>query len=106
MGYTKNDKPNPRGELWIRGNNIAKGYFKDEEKTYNTLFSLINCMLILFIIVNRKESFVEGGWFLTGDIAEIDSNGSMRIIDRKKNMFKLAQGEYVAYVQVLLHFIF
>jgi len=75
MGYTTHDHPNPRGELWIRGNNVTKGYFKDDEKT--------------------KEAF-KGDWFATGDIAEINAQGCLRIVDRKKNMFKLAQGEYIA----------
>jgi long-chain acyl-CoA synthetase len=33
MGYTSKDKPCPRGEIWIRGNNITLGYFKDKKKT-------------------------------------------------------------------------
>ncbi len=75
LNYTSDDKPNPRGELLIRGSNVFKGFYKAPERT--------------------KEVF-EDGWFMTGDVGEIDSLGRLRLIDRVKNFFKLAQGEYIA----------
>jgi long-chain acyl-CoA synthetase len=73
-GYYCTNKP-PQGEIWIRGDSVASGYLDLKEET--------------------KESFREG-WFLTGDIGEFDASGNLRIIDRKKNLVKTLNGEYIA----------
>lgn len=76
MEYFSTDKPQPRGELCIRGGSLFSGYFKNEEET--------------------KKAMLPDGWFCTGDICTVDSRGRFRIIDRRKNVLKLAQGEYIS----------
>ena len=63
------------GEICIKGPQVMLGYYKDEAKT--------------------KEVIVDG-YFLTGDIGELDSDGFLKITDRKKEMFKTSGGKYVA----------
>ncbi|KAJ4129400.1 medium-chain fatty acid-CoA ligase faa2 [Fusarium equiseti] len=74
--YTVDDKPNPRGELLLRGPVVFREYYKNDEETRKTLDA--------------------DGWFHSGDICEIDKMGRFKIIDRKKNVLKLAQGEYIS----------
>lgn len=60
-------KPGVRGELWITGPNVMKGYWHNKQATEQTLTS--------------------DGWLKTGDIAYVDVNGKWYIVDRKKVSF-------------------
>ncbi|EJP64744.1 AMP-binding enzyme [Beauveria bassiana ARSEF 2860] len=76
LDYRVNDQPRPRGEILMRGPSIFGGYYKNEAE--------------------NAKALEPDGWFHTGDIAEIDELGRVKIIDRKKNILKMSQGEYVA----------
>lgn len=76
MNYFVTDKPFPRGEICTRGNSRMTSYFKEPAKT--------------------AESIDEDGFVLTADIGHIDDRGRLWVLDRKKHLFKLSQGEYVA----------
>ncbi|MEX2396045.1 MAG: long-chain fatty acid--CoA ligase, partial [Balneolales bacterium] len=63
-------------EILTKGPNVMKGYFKMPEET--------------------AEVFTDDGWFMTGDIGRLDEDGHLYITDRKKDLFKLSTGKYVA----------
>mmetsp|Transcript_3426 Transcript_3426/g.8148 ORF Transcript_3426/g.8148 Transcript_3426/m.8148 type:complete len:734 (+) Transcript_3426:178-2379(+) len=64
-----------RGEIVVKGLNITTGYYMMPDKT---------------------AEVYNDGWFATGDIGQFMSDGTIRIVDRKKNLVKLKSGEYVA----------
>jgi long-subunit acyl-CoA synthetase (AMP-forming) len=66
----------PDGELLLRGGNVASGYYKDPEQT--------------------ADAFDEEGWLHTGDIAQLDDEGWVRIVDRKKELIITAGGENIS----------
>ena len=63
------------GEVQVKGDNVTKGYYKDEEAT--------------------KASFTEDGWFRTGDYGRLDEDGELYITGRKKFLIILPNGENI-----------
>jgi long-chain acyl-CoA synthetase len=74
-GYFSNNNP-PQGEIWIRGATVTEGYLDNDKET--------------------KDAITADGWFMSGDIGQFNKNGHLKIIDRKKNLVKTLNGEYIA----------
>lgn len=69
------DPYNTTGEIQVRGENVMKGYYKNEEAT--------------------REVFIEDGWLKTGDLGTIDANGFIYIRGRSKTMLLSSNGQNI-----------
>lgn len=67
---------NNQGEIWIKGGCVTPEYYKNPEETAKVI--------------------TKDGWFQTGDIGQWEPNGHLKVIDRKKNLVKTLNGEYIA----------
>ncbi|GMH96440.1 hypothetical protein TrST_g14202 [Triparma strigata] len=83
MGYFSSDKKHGedeevlgRGEICVKGAGVMAGYYKNASAT--------------------RAAIDSDGWLHTGDVGAWTANGQLRVIDRKKDLFKLSQGEYVS----------
>ncbi|PPQ69699.1 hypothetical protein CVT24_001199 [Panaeolus cyanescens] len=76
-GYFSTNNP-PQGEVCIRGPSVVKGYYKRPD-------------------LNEDPTIFPGdGWLRTGDVGQWNPDGTLSLIDRLKNLIKLATGEYIA----------
>jgi fatty acid CoA ligase FadD9 len=80
LGYYTTDKPHPRGELYIKASNVITGYFKHPELS--------------------AQIFDDDGFYKTGDIMEELGPDRLKYLDRRNNVIKLSQGEFVAVSQL------
>ncbi len=69
----------PDGEILFKGDNVMKGYYKHPEAT---------------------DEVIKNGWLHTGDIGEYSADGFLKITDRKKELFKISGGKYIAPLQL------
>lgn len=69
LNYFVTDKPHPRGEICVRGPGTFPGYLKDDKKT--------------------REAVDDEGWLYSGDVGIMQPNGTLVVIDRIKNVFKV-----------------
>jgi long-chain acyl-CoA synthetase len=67
------------GEILVRGRNVMRGYYGHP---------------------NATAAVMQGDWFATGDVGHIDEHGHVWITDRKKDLFKLSNGKYIAPQQI------
>lgn len=82
LEYLTSHRP-AQGEIWIRGAAVTEGYLENPEED--------------------AKAFHDG-WFKTGDIGELDTDGNLSLIDRKKNLVKTLNGEYIALEKVRASF--
>ena len=75
LGYFATDRPHPRGELWIKSADVIPGYYKRPEVT--------------------AELFDAEGWYHTGDVVAEIAPDHLAYVDRRNNVLKLSQGEFV-----------
>ncbi|HTY34592.1 carboxylic acid reductase [Mycobacterium sp.] len=84
LGYFATDRPYPRGELLLKTENMFPGYYKRAETTANV--------------------FDEDGYYRTGDVFAEVATDKLVYVDRRNNVLKLAQGEFVTLAKLEAEF--